>query len=202
MAYNRQPQTVLAGTALNQNPPPSLLAPAGIVPVTLDCATATTSSLGVVTVGSGLAITPAGVLSATGGSSTIGTWTPTISVTIAGTIGLTINYARYSKIGQQVTCYFDFTVASRAGGNNNNILTMHGLPFTSIAGSGIVGSTVMSYWFGLNTDQTNITGTVGGSSTSMELWNVHQAKLMSTLTYQDLIVGSRLAGTISYLSVS
>ena len=69
MAYNRQPQTVLAGTALKQNPPPSIVQPAGIIPVTLDADIATTTSLGVVQVGSGLAITPLGVLSATNGSS-------------------------------------------------------------------------------------------------------------------------------------
>lgn len=66
MAYNRLPQTVLAGTALKQNPPPTIIQPAGIVPVTLDADIATTTSLGVVQVGSGLAITPGGVLSATG----------------------------------------------------------------------------------------------------------------------------------------
>lgn len=64
MSYNRQPQTVLAGTALVQNPPPSVLAPAGILPVTLDCEIATASTLGVIQVGSGLNITPQGVLSA------------------------------------------------------------------------------------------------------------------------------------------
>jgi hypothetical protein len=68
MAYNRQPQTVLAGTGLKQNPPPTIVQPAGIVPVTLDANVATTTTLGVVQVGSGLAITPAGILSATGGS--------------------------------------------------------------------------------------------------------------------------------------
>lgn len=41
----------------------------GIIPVTLDADIATTTSVGVVQVGSGLAITPAGVLSVTGGSS-------------------------------------------------------------------------------------------------------------------------------------
>jgi hypothetical protein len=71
MAYNRQPQTVLAGTALKQNPPPSIVQPAGIVPVTLDAEIATTTSLGVVQVGSGLSITPSGILSATGGSSSL-----------------------------------------------------------------------------------------------------------------------------------
>jgi hypothetical protein len=69
MAYNRQPQTVLAGVALKQNPPPSIVQPAGIIPVTLDADIATTTSLGVVQVGSGLSITPGGVLSATGNSS-------------------------------------------------------------------------------------------------------------------------------------
>jgi hypothetical protein len=69
MAYNRQPQTVLAGTALKQNPPPTIIQPAGIIPVMLDADIATTTSLGVVQVGSGLSITPSGILSASGGSS-------------------------------------------------------------------------------------------------------------------------------------
>jgi hypothetical protein len=64
MAYNRQPQTVLAGTALKQNPPPSITQPAGIVPVTLDADIATTTSLGVVQVGNNLSIDANGVLSA------------------------------------------------------------------------------------------------------------------------------------------
>ena len=66
MAYNRQPQTVLAGMALKQNPPPTVLQPAGIVTVTLDADLATTTNPGVVQVGTGLNITPEGILSATG----------------------------------------------------------------------------------------------------------------------------------------
>jgi hypothetical protein len=71
MAYNRQPNVVFAGTALKQNPPASTVTPPGIVPVTLDADIATTTSLGVIQVGAGLAITPAGVLSATGGGSSL-----------------------------------------------------------------------------------------------------------------------------------
>lgn len=71
MAYNRQPQSVLAGNALKQNPLPTTLQPAGIIPVTLDADIATTTNLGVIQVGSGLSITPLGVLSATGGSGLI-----------------------------------------------------------------------------------------------------------------------------------
>lgn len=66
MAYTRQPNVVIAGTALTQNPPANTTTPPGIVPVILDADIATTTSLGVVQVGVGLAITPAGVLSATG----------------------------------------------------------------------------------------------------------------------------------------
>jgi hypothetical protein len=68
MAYTRQPNSVLAGRALTQTPGPAPIAPAGVLPVALDVDIATTTSLGVVQVGSGLSITPAGILSATGGS--------------------------------------------------------------------------------------------------------------------------------------
>ena len=67
MAYNRPPNVVLAGTGLKQNPPPSAVSPPGIVPVTIEAEIASTTNLGVVQVGSGLSITPSGVLSATGG---------------------------------------------------------------------------------------------------------------------------------------
>ena len=71
MAYNRQPNVVLAGMGLKQSPPASTVAPPGIVPVTLDADIASTTSLGVIQVGTGLSITPAGVLSATGGGSSL-----------------------------------------------------------------------------------------------------------------------------------
>lgn len=70
MAYSRQPQVVRAnGGALKQTPPADEVSPAGIVTVEIEALTATTTSRGVVQIGSGLSITPAGILSATGGSS-------------------------------------------------------------------------------------------------------------------------------------
>lgn len=71
MAYSRQPNVVFAGTALRQNPSASTTTPPGLVPVTLECEEATTTSLGVIQVGSGLSITPSGILSATGSSSSL-----------------------------------------------------------------------------------------------------------------------------------
>jgi hypothetical protein len=64
MAYNRQPNVVLAGQGLKQNPLSNTTTPSGIIPVLIDAETATTTQLGVVQVGSGLSITPLGVLSA------------------------------------------------------------------------------------------------------------------------------------------
>lgn len=71
MAYSRQPNVTIAGRGLTQNPPPLPVAPAGIISVGYDANIATTAQLGVVQVGAGLAITPAGVLSATGGGSSL-----------------------------------------------------------------------------------------------------------------------------------
>ncbi len=69
MAYNRPPQVVIAGVALKQTPPPTVVQPAGIVPVVLDAAIATTTSLGVVQIGEGIDVTPEGVISVNGSSS-------------------------------------------------------------------------------------------------------------------------------------
>jgi len=69
MAYSRLPNTVQAGRGLSQTPAPTSTNPPGIVEVMLDTNIATTTTLGVVQIGSGLAITPGGILSATGSSS-------------------------------------------------------------------------------------------------------------------------------------
>ena len=67
MTYLRLPNSKLPGRALSQTPTAN--GDAGILPLTLDVDIATTTGLGVVQVGSGLSITPSGVLSATGGGS-------------------------------------------------------------------------------------------------------------------------------------
>ena len=67
MTYQNTPRSVLAGQGLKQSPLPN--GDAGAQSVTLDSDIATTTSLGVVQVGSGLSITPAGVLSATNSGS-------------------------------------------------------------------------------------------------------------------------------------
>lgn len=164
------------------------------------------TELGVVSAGNNITITN-GVISATGGGggSTIGTWTPTIAVATAGTITLTVTSANYAKIGQQVICYFDVTVATRTGGNNANTLTMNGLPFTSISGVPVAGSLIVTIFANLNVNNSYLTGTVIGSSTSVPLYSIHNAADNTRMTYAELQAGAtptRLVGTITYLSAS
>ena len=97
MAYSRQPQVVIAnGGALKQTPSASSVTPPGIVPVELEALIATTTGLGVVQVGSGLSITPAGVLSATnsGGNNFVTVTLTAVSYTATATdsyVGATNN---------------------------------------------------------------------------------------------------------------
>lgn len=167
---------------------------------------ANNTDLGVVSAGTNITIANGVVSSAGGGGgATVGTWTPTIAVATAGTITLTTATANYSKVGQQVTCYFDVTVATKTGGVNANALTLNGLPFASIAGTGVQGSLVVSIFANLNINASYITGTIAGSSTSALLYEIHNAESNSRLTYGDVQAGvtpTRLVGTITYLSAS
>lgn len=69
MAYSRPP--VQAGRGLSRSPADPGQTQTGVFDYSLESDIATTTSLGVIQVGSGLAITPAGVLSALGGSNLI-----------------------------------------------------------------------------------------------------------------------------------
>jgi len=69
MTYQNTPRSVLAGQGLTQSPMPN--GDAGVQSVILHSSIATTTSPGVVQIGSGLSITPGGILSAISGSSLI-----------------------------------------------------------------------------------------------------------------------------------
>jgi len=63
MAYFRLPNSILAGTALIQNPLPAPLQPSGVIPVVVDAVLSSTSNLGVVQIGDNIKVTPSGVIS-------------------------------------------------------------------------------------------------------------------------------------------
>jgi len=77
MTYQNTPRSVLAGQGLTQLPVPN--GDAGVQSVMIHSDIATTTSLGVVQVGSGLSITPSGILSVNGGGSSF------INVTLTST---------------------------------------------------------------------------------------------------------------------
>ena len=91
MAYIRPPNTVLAGKALKQNPPPSPTDPAGALSMTLDVTIASKTDLGVVIIGDNIDVTPEGVISvAAPGDGPTGPTGPTgADSTIAGPTGPT-----------------------------------------------------------------------------------------------------------------
>jgi len=96
MAYSRQPQVVIAnGGALKQTPSLSSVQPPGIVPVELEALISSTTNLGVVQIGSGLSITPSGILSATNsGSSFVNVTLTAVSYSITASdyyVGATNN---------------------------------------------------------------------------------------------------------------
>jgi hypothetical protein len=164
---------------------------------------ATTTSLGVVQAGTNIAIDAAGVISTTGsGNATVGTWTPAITSSTPATITVTAATANYSKIGQQVTCYFDITVAVESGGSGLGTLSLSNLPFTSVASTGYVGSVIVSYFQNAQSKETTITGSVIGNSTRASLWNAHEVFDITCLTQDDVQPTTRLQGTVIYLSAS
>lgn len=162
---------------------------------------ASTSKYGVVEIGNGITVAN-GVISVTsgGGGATIGTWVPTLTSSLGAAITLTVSTANYAKMGQQVICYFDFVVATETGGGNNGTITLNGLPFTSISGSGIVGNLIVTYFALLDNSHTYITGTVANSSTQVLMWTVHQDASSTRMLQSDIRPTTRLVGTITYLS--
>lgn len=117
MTYLRLPNSKLPGRALSQTPAAN--GDAGILPLTLDADIATASSLGVVQVGSGLAITPLGVLSATNSGTDI------INVTLTGvdyTALLTDYYIGATKKDIEITLPLGvvgkvYVIKNQASGN-------------------------------------------------------------------------------------
>ena len=200
MSYTRPPASTIAGQALKQTPAPSTQA---LVPVILDAEIATTTTLGVVKVGSGITVQPDGTISSSGGGAEIGTWVPQLTGSVSGTIVLNTQNAKYIKTGQGVMCTFDITISSITDGSNSSILTLAGLPYTSIIDTGYVGSVYFSYFQNMNTNIDYLGGTVVSNTKTALLWcNTEQSKSMDRLAQNNIKSTARLVGTINYISAS
>jgi hypothetical protein len=188
MAYSKPAASTLAGVALKQNPGPS---PVSLTPITLDSDIATTTQLGVVKIGSGISVDIDGTISASGGSSLVGDWTPAILPSVPGVISLNTKTA------------FDVTVTTITGGSSNSTLKLSGLPFSSESSTGYVGVVLIGYFSDMNTNTNYISGSVISTSTQGDLWfQKEPVKSLTKLTQGDVKTNTRLVGTVQYLSAA
>lgn len=197
MAYAKVERNI-AGVALSQSPVPNEVE---ITPILLDVNIATTESLGVVKIGSGISVSPAGVISTTTDGPITGSWTPGLTPSTPGVISVAVKTARYVKSGNLVTCIFDFVVSNITGGNNSATLKFSGLPYSSDSSTGYVGSLSVGYFSDLSSNTNYISGAVINTSTQGDLWlQKEPSKSLSKLTQADIKTNTRLVGTVQYLS--
>lgn len=203
MAYTRPPAVTRAGQGLKQTPLPPTQA---IAPVVLDAEIATTTTLGVVKIGANISVTPDGTISANGGSGgpsyAFGTWTPALVPSPTGSITISTRNAKYTKIGQLVTCTFDIRITAITGGSDKPIV-LTGLPFTSITDTGSVGSVLISYYKDFDKNVNYLGGTVISASTSATMWyQQNPGQSLTNLVIDDVKVGTILVGTVTYMSAT
>ena len=199
MAYIKPPVALLPGQALKAVPAST----PDNISVTMDCDIATTTELGVVKVGLGLSVAPDGTISATGGSGITGTWMPMLAASDSTIVPVAVDNARYSKIGQYVFCTFDITVTNLGSTSATATLSLKGLPVVSAADPGYVGSGYVAYFSSMDANVDYFGGTVSGTSTVAALWfTSEQKKSVTALTRDDVKVGTRIAGTIQYISAA
>ena len=203
MAYTRPPAVTRAGQGLKQTPLPPTQA---IAPVVLDAEIATTTTLGVVKIGANISVTPDGTISANGGSGgpsyAFGTWTPALVPSPTGSITISTRNAKYTKIGQLVTCTFDIKITAITGGSDKPIV-LTGLPFTSITDTGSVGSVLISYYKDFDKNVNYLGGTVISASTSATMWyQQNPGQSLTNLVIDNVKVGTILVGTVTYMSAT
>jgi len=203
MAYTRPPAVTRAGQGLKQTPLPPTQA---IAPVVLDAEIATTTTLGVVKIGANISVTPDGTISANGGSGgpsyAFGTWTPALVPSPTGSITISTRNAKYTKIGQLVTCTFDIRITAITGGSDKPIV-LTGLPFTSITDTGSVGSVLISYYKDFDKNVNYLGGTVISASTSATMWyQQNPGQSLTNLVIDNVKVGTILVGTVTYMSAT
>lgn len=118
-----------------------------------------------------------------------GTWTPAYEFSTSGTATMSSQNGYYTKIGNQVTVWFQVNTASISSPTGD--LTITGLPFTSNVNNR-AGASIgfMRRWA---TDMPNIKAQIDGGSTAIDIFK-QATDSFTTIRVQ----GSDLAGTISH----
>ena len=143
---------------------------------------------------------PKAVITSTATGEQFGNWMP--SLHSSGTIDINVRNAFYTKTGQLVTCTFDIVVTNISEQNNSSI-TINGLPVNSISSPGMVGSVYFSYFKTSNNEVQQLSGTINGNDTRIDLWcERHGRKGLLRLTQQDIQTNTVLVGTVTYITNS
>ena len=165
---------------------------------------ASNTDFGIVKIGTGINVS-GGIISTSSSDSSIGSWIPSIVSSLGATITLVTTNAKYSKVGQLVTCTFDISILIKTGGSNGGVLSLQGLPFTSIIEplGGYVGSVFISYFVNMDSDTGWLTGSVVSNTKKADMFfGASQPKSLSLLTQNDIKPTTRLVGTITYISAT
>jgi len=184
--------TAAAGSALTAIRSDSTIAGVALVATTVDDSIArydgtagqlqgytsnapTISDAGVISLTSGQLAFPA-TQAASAGANVLddyeeGSWTPVAKDASATSAGSSSAVGRYTRVGNMVSVQFEMTINSLSGVTTSNNVTIHGLPFTALAGSGTSGSVVATYGsdMSLSAAGVNITGQVEQNTATMPL---------------------------------
>ena len=102
-----------------------------------------------------------------------------------------------------MVCAFDLTVSGLSGTTESATLKLSGLPYSSDASLGYVGTVTIGYYGDLSSKIVSLSGTVIPTSTQADLWvQTEPNKPLTKLTQADIKTNTRLVGTIQYLSAA
>jgi len=124
-----------------------------------------------------------------------GTWTPSLSFA-SGSIGYAWNLGQYTKVGNQVSVNFAFSVNSISSPSGDIFLA--GLPFAAGSGEQYVSSITFGLIRGLTVDQKTVRGYVGNAQTTAPITVNATNTGYSGLNANTLTTSTFLYGSIVY----
>lgn len=128
-----------------------------------------------------------------------GVWTPGITASTPGTLTASVNisYARYVRVGAQVTATFRMNPTAFALGTATGCLRITGLPFASNPSSGFVGACFTN---NIDLGGPNLVLWLNPGSTFMEFYSSNDNAGWACTPPSGLTAGDELIGTITYFT--
>ena len=127
-----------------------------------------------------------------------GQWSPVLR-TPNSNISVSVKSGRFTQIGNLVTAFFDITVSAPLTDITDGAVFLDGLPTPGVDDPGIVGGATVYYHNHFRSRIYQITGTVSGGSSQLQLWRaVSSESPLNHLLVRDLQNISTLTGSIQY----